>query len=142
MNWNQVLPHYKTISYHGELFLKDHIYWYPPMFSQVRYICISSEVHITTRTRNNSYRKTRKNSGFKKQMLFDRKYFIPMWTMFKFIYPKYSKHWSYLLAASMNYGCSKMLSHGLFISLFKFYGWNYILYWIENSGLNSILLYC
>ena len=42
---------------------------------------------------------------------------------FKIIYPKYSKHWSYTLAHTINCVCSKMLNHGLnhglFLSLFK-----------------------
>ena len=31
----------------------------------------------------------------------------------KFIYPKYSKHWPYLLAYTIDCDCSKMLNHGL-----------------------------
>ena len=41
----------------------------------------------------------------------------------KVIYPKYSKHWPYTVASTIDYGCSKMLNHGLnhefFLSLFK-----------------------
>ena len=55
----------------------------------------------------------------------------------KVIYSKYSKQWPYLLASTMNCGCSRILNHGLnhglFLSLFKFFGWKYILNWI-NSG--------
>ena len=43
--------------------------------------------------------------------------------MAKVIYPKYSKHWSYTVAHTINCVCSKMLNHslnhGLFLSLFK-----------------------
>ena len=39
-------------------------------------------------------------------------------------------------------GCSKLLNHGLFLSLFKFFWGNYILNLIENSGLKSKMLYC
>ena len=31
----------------------------------------------------------------------------------KVIYPKYSRHWPYLLASTMGCGCSKILNHGL-----------------------------
>ena len=38
----------------------------------------------------------------------------------KVIHPKYSKQWSYILAAIMDYGCSKiMVNHGLFLSLWR-----------------------
>ena len=37
----------------------------------------------------------------------------------KVIYPKYSKHWPYTVASTIDCGCSKMLFHGLFLSLFK-----------------------
>ena len=44
----------------------------------------------------------------------------------KVIYPKYSKHLSYTLAHTIDCLCSKMLNyglnHGLFLSLFKFFG--------------------
>ena len=44
------------------------------------------------------------------------------------LYPKYSKHWPYLLAATMSCNCSKILNHGLndgsFVSLFNFLGVN------------------
>ena len=36
----------------------------------------------------------------------------------KVIHPKYSKHWPYLLASSIDCGCSKMLDHGLNHGLF------------------------
>ena len=43
--------------------------------------------------------------------------------MTKVIHPKYSKHWSYAVAHTMDCVCSKMfnhgLNHGLFLSLFK-----------------------
>ena len=39
--------------------------------------------------------------------------------MRKVIYPKYSKHWPYTLAHTIDCVCSKMLNHGLFQSLFK-----------------------
>ena len=42
---------------------------------------------------------------------------------FKILYPKYSKHWSYTLAHTINCVWSKMLNHvlnhGLFLSVFK-----------------------
>ena len=69
----------------------------------------------------------------------------------KVMYPKYSKvltnkHWPYLLAYTMDWDCTKMLNHGwnhgLFLSLFKFFGWKYILNWNKNSGLKCRLLYC
>ena len=34
------------------------------------------------------------------------------------------------------------LNHGLPHSLFKVFGWKYILNWIEHSGLRSRILYC
>ena len=41
----------------------------------------------------------------------------------KVIYPKYSKHWPYTVAHTMDCVCSKILNrglnHGLFLSLFK-----------------------
>jgi hypothetical protein len=44
-------------------------------------------------------------------------------TSVKVIYPKYSKHWPYTVASTIDCGCSKMLNHGLnhgfFLSLFK-----------------------
>ena len=59
----------------------------------------------------------------------------------KVIYPKYSKNWPYLLAYVMGCDCSKMLNHGLnhglFLSLFKFFGWKYIPNLLEDSGLKS-----
>ena len=49
---------------------------------------------------------------------------------------KYSKHWPYHLAATMNCGSSKMLNHGLnlelFLLIFKVFGWKYVPDWIEN----------
>jgi hypothetical protein len=63
----------------------------------------------------------------------------PSWFVvyYKVIYPKYSKHWPYTVAHTINWVCSKMLNHGLnhglLLSLFKFFGWKYILNWI-NSG--------
>ena len=51
--------------------------------------------------------------------------------VYKVLYIKYSKHWPpYLLASTMDCGCSKILNHWLFLSLFKFFGWKYILNWI------------
>jgi hypothetical protein len=38
---------------------------------------------------------------------------------FKVIHPKYSKHWPYIVAHTIEFVCSKMLNHGLFLSLFK-----------------------
>ena len=59
---------------------------------------------------------------------------IKVYINVKVIYPKYSKHWTYTLAHTIDCVCSKMLNrglhHGLFLSLFKFFGWKYIL----NSG--------
>ena len=44
----------------------------------------------------------------------------------KVIYPKYSKHLPYTVAHAIDCVCSKMLNHGLnhglFLSLFKFFG--------------------
>ena len=37
----------------------------------------------------------------------------------KVIYPKYSKHWPYTMAYTIDCVCSKILNHGLFHSLFK-----------------------
>ena len=63
--------------------------------------------------------------------------------VYKVLYIKYSKHWPpYLLASTMDCGCSKILNHWLFLSLFKFFGWQFILNWMENSGLKSIFPYC
>ena len=43
----------------------------------------------------------------------------------KFIYPKYSKHYPYTVAHTIDCGCSKVLNHGLnhrlFLSLFFFF---------------------
>ena len=39
----------------------------------------------------------------------------------KVIYPKYSKHWPYILTSAMDCGCSKILDYGLFLSLFNFF---------------------
>ena len=36
----------------------------------------------------------------------------------KVIYPKYSKHWTYTVAHTIDCGCSKMISHGLNHELF------------------------
>ena len=46
-----------------------------------------------------------------------------IWVAGQVIYPKYSKHWSYTVASTIDCGCHKMLNHGLnhgfFLSLFK-----------------------
>ena len=42
-----------------------------------------------------------------------------LWALLKVIYPKYSKHWPYTVAHIIDCVCSKMLNHGLFLSLFK-----------------------
>ena len=64
----------------------------------------------------------------------------------KVIYPKYSKHWPYLLAATIDCGSSKILNcglnHGLLLLLFKVFLWKHILDWNEISGLKSRMLYC
>ena len=64
----------------------------------------------------------------------------------KVIYPKYSKHWPYLLACTIDWDCSKILNHGFnhgfFILFLKLFDWKYILNWIENSGSKFRLLYC
>ena len=57
-----------------------------------------------------------------------------------FIQPKYSKHWPYLLAATLDCSCSKIINLVLkyvlvFLLLFKFFGWKYIVKCSENSGL-------
>ena len=41
------------------------------------------------------------------------------WFPTKVIYPKYSKHWPYTVVHTIDCVCSKMLNHGLFLSLFK-----------------------
>ena len=57
------------------------------------------------------------------------------------IHPKYSKHWLYLLESTMVCSCCKILNHGWFLLLFKFFGWKYILNWIKNSRLKYELLH-
>ena len=56
-------------------------------------------------------------------------------TASKVIYTKYSKHWPHTVAHTIDCVCSKMLNHvlnhELFLSLFKFFGWKYILNWIN-----------
>jgi putative flippase GtrA len=68
----------------------------------------------------------------------------PLHCCFKVIHPKYSKHWPYTLANTIDCVCSKMLNyglnHGLFLSLFKFFAWKYILNWI-NSGYKKVVCY-
>ena len=63
----------------------------------------------------------------------------------KGVYPKYSKHWPFTVAHTIDCVCSKMLNHGLnhglFLLLFKFFGWKYILNWIK-SGLKFRFLFC
>ena len=48
---------------------------------------------------------------------------ISSWVWHKVIYPKYSKHWPYTVAHTIDCVCSKMLNyglnHGLFLSFFK-----------------------
>ena len=48
---------------------------------------------------------------------------LKTWVSCKVIYPKYSKHWPYTVAHTIDCVCSKMLNHGsnhgLFLSLFK-----------------------
>ena len=50
-------------------------------------------------------------------------FFTQLFVHNKVLYPKYSKHWSYTVASTIDCGCSKMLNHGLnhgfFLSLFK-----------------------
>ena len=46
----------------------------------------------------------------------------------KVIYPKYSKHWHYTMAYSTDCVCSKMLNHGLVLSLFKLIPIHWIVY--------------
>ena len=64
------------------------------------------------------------------------------WSSELYIPSKYSKHWPYPLASTINCDCSKILnhvlSHGLFLSRF---GRKYVLNWIENSGLKYKLLH-
>ena len=45
-----------------------------------------------------------------------------LYCLLKVKFPKYSKHWPYLLAAAKDCGCSKMLDHGLFLLLQGFCG--------------------
>ena len=52
-------------------------------------------------------------------------------TKTKVIHPKYAKHWPYTVAHTIDCVCSKMFNHGLFLSLFKFFGRKYILNWIN-----------
>ena len=42
-----------------------------------------------------------------------------VWGNAKVIYRKYSKHWLYSVAHTIDCVCSRMLNHGLFLSLFK-----------------------
>ena len=57
------------------------------------------------------------------QMLFFFFKFVRVKPIAKVIYPKYSKNWPYTLAHTIDFGCSKMLNHGLnhrfSLSLFK-----------------------
>jgi hypothetical protein len=39
-----------------------------------------------------------------------------------YIYSKYSKHWLYLLAYTIDCDCNKIFNHGLFLSLFQVLG--------------------
>ena len=41
-----------------------------------------------------------------------------LYCLFKVKFPKYSKHWPYVLEAAKDCGCSKMLDHGLNHGLF------------------------
>ena len=57
----------------------------------------------------------------------------------KVIYPKYSKHWPYILAYTMDCDWSKMLNHGLnhglFLSFFNFFvkiHWSALEFWEMN----------
>ena len=60
----------------------------------------------------------------------------------KIIYPKYSKHWPYTVAHTIDFMCSKMLdhgwNHGFFLSLFKLI--SFPIHWIVYvlSYLNFI----
>ena len=60
----------------------------------------------------------------------------------KVIYAKYSKHWPYTVAHTIDCVCNKMLNHGLnhglFLALFKFFGWKLNKFRIKNTRL----LYC
>ena len=42
-----------------------------------------------------------------------------LWALLKVIYHKYSKHWPYTVAHTIDCVCSKMSNHGLFLSPFK-----------------------
>ena len=63
-------------------------------------------------------------------------------TVVKVIYPKYSKHWPYTVAHTIDCVCSKMLNHGLnhglFLLLFKLIHCHihWILYVLAYSYLN------
>ena len=63
-------------------------------------------------------------------------------TLLQVIYPKYSKHWSYTVAHTIDCVCSKMLNHGLnhelFLSLFKFF-WMKIHSKLNRFRINKIL---
>ena len=65
----------------------------------------------------------------------------------KVIYPKYSKHWPYTLAHTIDCVCSKMLNHGLNHGLVI--SFNFQVFWMKiHSKLNKFrikknrLLYC
>ena len=61
----------------------------------------------------------------------------------KVIYLKYSKHWPYAVAFTIDFGCSKMLNHGLnhglFLSLFKLIPCHihWIVYALATASLRS-----
>ena len=42
-----------------------------------------------------------------------KKYLSYFWQVGKVIYPRYSKHWPYTVASTIDCGCIKILNHGL-----------------------------
>ena len=71
--------------------------------------------------------------------------FMPrIWIKVKVIYPKYSKHWPYTVAHTIDCVCSKMLNHGLnhgfFLSLFKLIPCP--IYWIVYTVLQKYTQFC
>ena len=48
----------------------------------------------------------------------------------------------YFTAHTIDCVYCKALNHGLLLSLFKFFEWENILNWLENSGLKSRFLFC
>ena len=94
----------------------------PPRFSQVFLVLMSSSLLSKTsnKTENDEWSLKVLERGTRKVK-----------------YPKYSKQCPYTVAHTIDCVCSKMLNHGLnhglFLSLFKLFGWKYILNWINSE---------